>query len=251
MLAPATVFKPSSDASAGASSSLTPPTFTDEQIALYEKRFKEGFDVHDPQYELWVKENHRGSSDADSMKTHISKSVSTVSSGDLSEILKYPEAKVTSKAKKPAINSSNAVYLSDSPAVRQLKDKEEQKRHSAEEKVRKKEERERKKEEREREKLLKVKEKEKRQEREIKRRQKEKEKAKKRISSRRVKKAAVDISDLSNSEGDEVSNSALNALCVMYVDSHVNGFVVTIATYGFIHTAQGQILIDCQICSTV
>ena len=39
------------------------------------------------------------------------------------------------------------------------------------------------------------------------RRQKEKEKAKKRISSRRVKKTAVDVSDLSNSEGDEVSNS--------------------------------------------
>ena len=154
--------------------SLTPPTFTDKQIALYEKRFKEGFDLHDPQYELWVKENHPGSSDADSMKTHISKSVSTVSSGDLSEILKYPEAKVTSKAKKPAINSSNAVCLSDSPAVRQLKEKEEQKRHSAEEKVRKKEERERKKEEREWKKLLKEKEKkEKRQEREIKRRQKE------------------------------------------------------------------------------
>ena len=63
--------------------------------------------MHDPQYELWVKENHPGSSDADSMKTHISKSVSTVSSDDLSEILKYPEAKVTSKLKKLAVNSTS------------------------------------------------------------------------------------------------------------------------------------------------
>ena len=114
MLTPAAIFKPSSDASASASplsltpptassssltpptassSPLTPPTFSDEQSALYEKRFREGYDVHDPQYELWVKENHPGSSDADSMKTHISKSVSTVSSDYLSEILKYPEAK--------------------------------------------------------------------------------------------------------------------------------------------------------------
>ena len=88
MLTPAAIFKPSSDASASASSSsltpptassspLTPPTFSDEQSALYEKRLREGYDVHDPQYELWVKENHPGSSDADSMKTHISKSVST------------------------------------------------------------------------------------------------------------------------------------------------------------------------------
>ena len=56
--------------------------------------------MHDPQYELWVHENHPGSLDADSMETHISNSVSTVSSGDLSEILKYLEAKITSKAKK-------------------------------------------------------------------------------------------------------------------------------------------------------
>ena len=136
MLTPAAIFKPSSDASASASSSsltpptassssltpptasLTPPTFSDEQSALYEKRFREGYDVHDPQYELWVKENHPGSSDADSMKTHISKSVSTVSSDDLSEILKYPEAKVTSRLKKLAVNSTSAVCLSDSPVVR-------------------------------------------------------------------------------------------------------------------------------------
>ena len=197
MLAPATVHKPSSDSSAGASSSaLTPPAFSDE--------------------------NHPGSSDTDSMRTHISNSVSTVSSGDLSEILKYPEAKVTSKAKKPAMNSVSAVCLSDSPAVRQLKEKEEQKRHAVEEKVRKEEERERKKEERERNKFLKEKEREdKRKEREIKRRQKEKEKAKKRIS-RRVKKPTRNVSDLSNSE-EEVSSGEEDDEDVECPVCHVHG----------------------------
>ena len=152
--------------------------------------------MHDPQYELWVKENHPGSLDADSTKTHISNSVSTLSSGDLSEILKYPEAKVTSKAKKLAMNSTNAVCLSDSPVSGSaMKEKEEQKTHSVEEKARKKE-REKKKEERERNKLLKEKEKEdKKKEREIKRTQRGKEKAKKSVSSRRVKKPAADVSD--------------------------------------------------------
>ena len=101
MLAPAKVFEPSSDTSTCASSSVpTSPTFGNEQIALYETWFKEGYDVYDPRYELWVKKTHPVSSDTDSMKTQISKSVSTVSTGDLSDILKYPEAKVTTKAKK-------------------------------------------------------------------------------------------------------------------------------------------------------
>ncbi|ORU94422.1 MAG: hypothetical protein A6F71_09270 [Cycloclasticus sp. symbiont of Poecilosclerida sp. M] len=101
------------------------------------------------------------------MKTHVSKSLSTASSNEssvLSDILKYPEAKVSSKAKrKPAVNSG-AVCLSDSPVVRLLKDKEEEKKEAMEEKARKKEERERKKEERERNKVLKEKEKEKKKE---------------------------------------------------------------------------------------
>ena len=89
--------------------------------------------------------------------------------------------------------------------VRQLKEKEEQKRHSAEEKARKKEERERKK-------LLKEKEKEeKRKEREIKRGQKGKEKTGTRMPSRRNKKPAADVSDQDeeeggNGEGSEASN---------------------------------------------
>ena len=52
----------------------SPPTFSAEHVALYEKRFSEGYDVHDPQYELWLRENHPESSDSDSLKTHVSNS---------------------------------------------------------------------------------------------------------------------------------------------------------------------------------
>lgn len=154
MLAPAKVFAPSeeegakilaganilSDAvdEAVATAPSASPTFSDEQIALFEKRYCEGYDWHDPVYELWLKETHPGSSDADSMTTHISQSVSTVSSGELSDILKYPESNATTKKKKSAFNST-AVCLSDSLIVHQLKEKEQQKKQLEQEKVRKRE----------------------------------------------------------------------------------------------------------------
>ena len=105
----------------------------------------------DPQYDFWLKGNHSDSSDTDSMKTHISKSVSTLSttcstscegSSVLSEILAYPEPKFsTSKRKrKPALNCK-AICLSDSPVVQEIKHKEEEKRELEEEKLRKKERR--------------------------------------------------------------------------------------------------------------
>ena len=59
MLAPAKVLKP------GQSS----PSFSDKQVELYKKRFVEGYDLHDPQYEMWLKANHLEAlsrSDADS-----------------------------------------------------------------------------------------------------------------------------------------------------------------------------------------
>ena len=84
MLAPSMASNPTSDIA----SSTPTPTFSADEISLYEQRFREGFDLHDPQYELWVKENHPGSSDTGSLKTHFSnsKSISTESS-DLSDIL--------------------------------------------------------------------------------------------------------------------------------------------------------------------
>ena len=159
MLAPSMASNPTNDIAA----STPTPTFSADQISLYEQRFRDGFDLHDPQYVLWVKENHPGSSDTNSLKTHVSnsKSISTESS-DVSDILKFPEAKMTSKAKKPGMNSSRAVCLSDSPVVRHLREEEDRKRHLEEGKLKKKYENEKKKTERERSRLLKEKQKEER-----------------------------------------------------------------------------------------
>jgi hypothetical protein len=52
---------------------------------------------------------------------------------------------VTSRVKKPGMNISCAVCLSDSPVVKQLREKEERKRHLEEEKLRKKDENEKRK----------------------------------------------------------------------------------------------------------
>ena len=150
MLAPSVNFNPSTSDIA---SSSTSPTFTADQVHLYEQRFSEGYDLHDPQYDLWVKENHPSSSDTDSLKTHVStKSIPTVSS-NLSDILKFPEPKVTSKTKKQGMNTGSAMCLSDSPMVRQLKENEERKRQLDIEKQRKKDEKEEKRTEWERCKL--------------------------------------------------------------------------------------------------
>ena len=208
MLAPSVNFNPSTSDSASSSAS---PTFTADQVHLYEQRFSEGYDLHDPQYELWVKENHPSSSDTDSLKTHVSsKSISTVSS-NLSDILKYPEPKAPSKTKKQGMNTCSAACLSDSPMVQQLKENEERKRQLDIEKQRKKDEKEEKKAERERRKLLKEKQKEERmKEREAKRKQKEQRSAKK-TSSRHAKTTRNSVLNeeeggVSDEEGGGVSN---------------------------------------------
>ena len=159
MLAPAKVFEPTNGDSSSSCSRST--EFSAEQCSLFEKRFEEGYDVQDPLYELWLKQEHP-ESDTDSMKTHAN-SLSNMSSSEssvLSEVLKFPEVvKVSSRRRKPAANAS-AVCLSDSPAVKNLKQKEEEKKKAEEEKVRKKEERERKKILREKEREEKKKERE-------------------------------------------------------------------------------------------
>ena len=180
MLAPAKVFKPTNDDS---SSYTRNTSFSTEQHSLFEKRFNEEYDVQDPLYELWLKEQHP-ESDTDSMKTHAN-SLSTMSSNEssvLSEVLKYPEVKVLAKRKgKPAANSTSSVCLSDSPAMKQLKQKEEEKRLAEEEKARKKEEREVKKAEHERKKVLREKE---REEKKKEREEKKKERDRKRLAKR-------------------------------------------------------------------
>ena len=98
MLAPSVNFNPSTSDSA---SSSAIPTFTADQ-AIYMNRdsVKATICMIPSMSYAWVKENHPSSSDTDSLKTHVStKSISTVSP-NLSDILKYPEPRVTSKTKK-------------------------------------------------------------------------------------------------------------------------------------------------------
>ena len=219
MLAPAKVFAPSEEGAkivAGANilgdavdeavataSSTASLTFSDEQIVLFETRYSEGYDLHDPVYELWLKETHPGSSDADSMTTHISQSVSTVSSGELSDILKYPESNATTKKKKSAFNST-AVCLSDSPIVHQLKEKEQQKKQLEQERVRKRECRERKKQECELKKAAK--------EKRIKGRRNNEEKGT-RALTRRAKKLVADVADKYESNSTTEDDEAECPVC--------------------------------------
>lgn len=186
MLAPAKVFKPTND-----DSSLC-TRFSAEQRSLFEKQFNEGYDVQDPLYELWLKEQHP-ESDSDSMKTNAN-SLSSNESSLLSEVLKYPEISAK-RRRKPAANSS-AVCLSDSPAIKQLKQKEEEKRLAEEEKAKKKEEREVKKAERERKKALREKEREEkkkeREEKRKKREEKKKERDRKRLDDDEVSEDDVE-----------------------------------------------------------
>ena len=195
MLAPAKVFKPTNDDS---SSYTRNTSFSTEQHSLFEKRFNEEYDVQDPLYELWLKEQHP-ESDTDSMKTHAN-SLSTMSSNESSVVLKYPEVKVSAKRRgKPAANSTSSVCLSDSPAMKQLKQKEEEKRLAEEEKARKKEEREVKKAERERKKVLREKE---REEKKKEREEKKKERDRKRLAKEQMKTPRVNVSD---DDDEEVS----------------------------------------------
>ena len=105
--------------------SLLNPSKVSDRMLAPAKVFKPS----DPVYEFWLKKTHPGSSDADSMITHINQSVSTVSSGDLSDILKYPESNATTGKKKISMNTI-AVCSSDSLTVHQLKEKKNNKTNS-------------------------------------------------------------------------------------------------------------------------
>ena len=138
------------------------------------------------------------------MKTHAN-SLSTMSSNEssvLSEVLKYPEVKVSAKGRgKPAANSTSSVCLSDSPAMKQLKQKEEEKILAEEEKARKKEEWEVKKAERERKKVLREKE---REEKKKEREEKKKERDRKRLAKEQTPRVNVSDDDDEEVSQDEV-----------------------------------------------
>ena len=122
MLVPSVNFNPSISDSA---SSSTSPTFTAD---LYEQRLSEGYDLHDPQYELWVKENQPSSSDTDSLKTHVStKSISTVSS-NLSDILKHPEPNSLSDSPSSGLTTQSKQETKETVGNRETEKKKRRKR---------------------------------------------------------------------------------------------------------------------------
>ena len=101
------------------------PVFSEKQVALYQTRYEEGYNIDDPEYVEWLKQTHPEAatkSDGDSLKTHVSSSddCSAVRSS-LSDILILPEPQTTHRKRKPGINS-RAVCLSALETLQELKD---------------------------------------------------------------------------------------------------------------------------------
>lgn len=127
------------------------PPRTEEQVALYQRRYEEGYDLFDADYSDWLRQTYPETSpksDAgDSLKTHLSSSDSrsvtsdsrSATSQPLSDILVFPEPKpqASRRKRKPAINAK-AVCLSDLDTLQTLKDKENEKLEVEKEKIKKK-----------------------------------------------------------------------------------------------------------------
>ena len=148
------------------------PPLGQEKIELFEKRYKEGYDVFNEEYSEWLKSAHFGSSSesrssCESTKTHcdfdaMSHTFTVSKSSSLSDILvkvvipeRYHES--SKRSKKPTLNSK-AICISDLEVLQQLKDKEREKEEIEQQKVRKRQEREEKRKKREIEKEAKKKE---------------------------------------------------------------------------------------------
>ena len=111
--------------------------FSKEEEALFTKRFEEGYNIYEPAYVLWLKDNHpeaaahfcselpqsvgssssAGQSDCNSLITHKS----SESSKTLDELLVYPTAEVKSKRKKKEAINSKAVMITDTEILDRLK----------------------------------------------------------------------------------------------------------------------------------
>lgn len=169
--------------------SIHEEVFTPEKERLYEQRFQEGYDIHDSEYETWLRIQHpidvqsepRGGntsveSESTSSLSVCSKSVEKASTLDvLSEILVLPQPKPASKRRnKQALNNKKAICITDSKVLEELKAEEEAKLEEQKLKKEKQLEREQKRIEREEKKKEKQLEKEKKKkEREEQRKKKE------------------------------------------------------------------------------
>ena len=113
--------------------------FSKEQEILLKKRFEEGYNIYEPDYVMWLKDNHpeaatqfpnelpltvsssssTGQSNYNSLITHHSKS--SESSKTLKELLVYPTTNIKPKRKKEAAINSKAVLITDSDILNKLK----------------------------------------------------------------------------------------------------------------------------------
>ena len=139
MLSPSEAFqqqKPevASETSQNADSTL----FTPEQQQLFERRFQEGYDIRDPEYEAWSKITHpvdtssEPRSDTSLLSTSTShgktcsqpSQTSSSSSDVFREIFVLPQPKQTNKKRKAALNT-RAACITDADVLDELKAKEE------------------------------------------------------------------------------------------------------------------------------
>ena len=147
-----------STSSPPASLALSPRSscsFTSEQHELYQRRYAEGFDLPDPDYQRWVEMHHAEEiRSAESLVTHASgASIEERNSDALSDILSLPEpANDTRRRRRRALNST-AVTLTDDDILSSIKTKEANKLEKEAEKEKRRLEREQKKREREEKRL--------------------------------------------------------------------------------------------------
>lgn len=180
MLAPAKSLRKEekSSSATGASDGFSP-----EKVALYERRYEDGYNIADPEYEAWRKLAHPATKstgdnsstdldnfDTDSLKTHLSSNKqSSRHNSSLGDILVLPKPKPkTAKSRQKAASlNSMTVCLSDSLVLEELKSKD-----TELEKLRKKQEREEKKrkklEEADKKKLKQLRKKQEREEKRVK-----------------------------------------------------------------------------------
>ena len=148
--------------------------FSKEQEILLKKRFEEGYNIYEPDYVMWLKDNHpeaatqfpnelpltvsssssTGQSNYNSLITHHSKS--SESSKTLKELLVYPTTDIKPKRKKKASINSKAVLITDSEILDKLKQEKAEKEAKALEKEAKALERKAKALEKEQKKKMKV-----------------------------------------------------------------------------------------------
>ena len=138
--------------------SIKDPLFSPDKVELYEKRYKEGYDLDDPSYTAWLRINHptevcsnttKSSSSLVSgelLKDSSDSVKPKLSSGDaLAKILALPCPVPRTKSKhKPALNAK-AVCITDDTILEGLKRKEVEMAEAEKEKETKRIERERKK----------------------------------------------------------------------------------------------------------